>query len=161
MLDLRDQVTVFVISVQTPDLPDCLDALKKQDCLFRQDLIENIAPMDRAFQQMLERAKTPYFVQVDEDMILYPQAIRRLYEHLSNSPPRTAMFFLSLLDNKRIPSIDKTSVGSPTTLPSIFGFVRTVKLNKCFPAKTTSTSPSCSISLPSAFLPTTQLTGIL
>jgi MoaA/NifB/PqqE/SkfB family radical SAM enzyme len=97
-LDLTQEVTVFVITTTTPDLPVCLEALRNQDCLFRQELIENVSPMSAAFQCMIDRCQTPYFVQCDEDMKLNPNAIRKLHTHLSSSPSNVGFFFLSLRD---------------------------------------------------------------
>jgi hypothetical protein len=98
MLDLTDQVTVFLITVGSLDYPDCLRQLHEQDSLFSINVIRNVSPMDRAFQQMAERCQTPYFVQVDEDMMLYPHAVRQLYEELSVQPAEVAFHCLSLLD---------------------------------------------------------------
>lgn len=78
--DLTAELTVFVPTVHGPDLQNCLEALKKQDCKFNGPiLIENVSPMDAAFQCMNDWCLTPYFVEVDEDMILRPHALRRLH----------------------------------------------------------------------------------
>lgn len=92
-------VTVFVISCgNNPNFVDCVKALENQDVSFTVDHIRNYAPMSKAFQQMLERCTTKYFVEVDEDMILYPDAIRRLYEEIKISKEETAMFYFYLRD---------------------------------------------------------------
>ena len=81
--NLTSQLTVYVVTVGEPSLPVCMDALKHQDCTFQLDTISNVAPMDEAFNQMQIRCTTPFFVQVDADMILYPGAIRQLYEDIT------------------------------------------------------------------------------
>jgi hypothetical protein len=47
---------------------------------------------------MLDRCRTRYFVQVDEDMLLYPNAIRSLYTRIAESPPDVAILTCHLLD---------------------------------------------------------------
>jgi len=96
--DLRDQVTVFVLTVGEPTLLECLIALDRQETKVRVERIENVVPMDRALQMMLDRCQTPYFVQVDADMILYPDAIRRLYRSIVAQPPNVYQFLISLRD---------------------------------------------------------------
>lgn len=96
--DLADQLTVFVLTVGAPSYPACRERLAAQDCRFRLEIIENVAPMSQALQTMLERCATPYFVQVDEDMLLYPHAVRTLYERLAASPPEVAIVTFHLFD---------------------------------------------------------------
>lgn len=99
MFDLRDKLTVFIITTGAPTFEDCLAAIQAQDlCNFQIKVIRNISPMSAAFQQMNLRCTTPFFIQVDEDMILYPDAIFKLYSALMASPENTALYYLSLLD---------------------------------------------------------------
>jgi MoaA/NifB/PqqE/SkfB family radical SAM enzyme len=79
-IDLTNQVTVFLPTVGASSFHKCRMALEEQDCQFTLDVIWNVAPMSAAFQQMLERCRTPYYIQCDEDMILKPHAVRTLYE---------------------------------------------------------------------------------
>ena len=90
-LDLRDQVTAFVTTVGAASYDACREHLRAQDCDVRVEVIEGVAPMSAAFQQMLDTCRTPYYVQVDEDMLLYPGAIRRLYERIAAAAPRIAL----------------------------------------------------------------------
>jgi hypothetical protein len=80
-----DDVTVFIISTGEETAKDCLEALNNQDCSFKIEHIEDVYPMNAAFQEMPNRSKTPFFVQVDADMILHPFAVRTLYEAIKNS----------------------------------------------------------------------------
>jgi len=99
MIDLREELTVFVITTGGADYPLCIEALNNQEhCLFQLQVIRNVAPMDAAFQQMNERCNTPYFIQVDEDMILDTDAVFKLYSSISNAPADVAIYWLSLLD---------------------------------------------------------------
>lgn len=80
MLDLSNKLTVFVIKVgDNPNYNDCIEALCNQSCIFDINKIIDYTPMSRAFQEMLNRCKTPYYIQVDEDMILEPNAIEKMY----------------------------------------------------------------------------------
>jgi hypothetical protein len=96
--DLSDEVTVFVSTVGAPSFDACLEHLRRQDCAFRFELIDHVAPMSAAFQQMLDRCTTPYYVQVDEDMLLLPHAVRGLYERISSVEDKVALYVCLLWD---------------------------------------------------------------
>jgi hypothetical protein len=96
--DLSAELTAFVLTVGAPSVAECLKRLDAQDCRFTLEVIENVAPMSRALQGMLDRCRTRFFVQVDEDMLLYPNAIRSLYTRLAQSPPEVAILTCHLLD---------------------------------------------------------------
>lgn len=92
MTDLSSELTVFLISSGEPSTAECECRLLAQDCVFRLERIENVTPMDRAFQAMLDRCETRLYVQVDADMLLERHAIRTLYEAIEAQPPDVAMF---------------------------------------------------------------------
>jgi hypothetical protein len=96
--DLSQHVTVFVTTVGAPSATACLEHLREQDCTFTLRLIEGVAPMNVAFQRMLDECRTPYYVQVDEDMLLYPHAIRTLYESMTDAAPDAAIIIADLYD---------------------------------------------------------------
>jgi hypothetical protein len=96
--DLSDRVTVFVTTVGAPSYQACLAHLRAQDCAFPLRVIERVAPMSRAFQRMLDECETPFFVQVDEDMLLYPHAVRALHELIGASDENAAMAIGDLYD---------------------------------------------------------------
>jgi hypothetical protein len=81
-----NDLTVFVISSGEETGDDCMAALETQDCTFRIEHIRDVTPMSAAFQAMPDRCRTPYFVQVDADMILRPDAVRKLYDAVRQSP---------------------------------------------------------------------------
>ena len=97
-IDLTDEVTVFVSTVGETSLPSCLAHLAEQDCRFQLRMIENVAPMSAAFQAMLDACETPYYVQVDEDMLLHPDAVRRLHANLRCAPADVAFVVACLHD---------------------------------------------------------------
>lgn len=79
-MDLRKQLTVFLISSGEPDYAAALKALREQDCQFTLREIKNVSPMNVAFQQMIDQCKTPWYIQVDADMILRKSAVREMYQ---------------------------------------------------------------------------------
>ena len=106
-MDLSDKLTVFVITVGEKTTEACLAALREQDVGFTLKIIDHVAPMEAAFQQMLDTCSTPYFVQVDADMILYPQAVRTLYESITGEADDVMMVGYPLHDRH----LDRAIVG--------------------------------------------------
>ncbi len=96
--DFSDELTVFVSTVGYPTFENCLTHLRDQDCEFVLKVIESVAPMSAAFQAMMDQCSTPYFVQVDEDMLLYPHAVRTLYDHISREGSQVATIGYGLYD---------------------------------------------------------------
>lgn len=109
-LDLRASLTVFLISSGEATRAAALDALRAQDCLFVLKEIRDVAPMDRAFQAMIDTCQTEYYIQVDGDMILYPHAVREMHRRFQSKKftssfdgkscerRKTAMLFFPLWD---------------------------------------------------------------
>jgi hypothetical protein len=96
--DLAAQVTVFVTTVGAQTFAECLRHLDEQDVTVGFELIDRVAPLPAALQQMIDRCVTPYFVQVDEDMLLDTDAVRRLYELIDAEWPNVAVLVGRLLD---------------------------------------------------------------
>jgi hypothetical protein len=96
--DLSDAVTVFVTTVGAPSFANCLEHLREQDCTYTLRVIDRVAPMNAAFQRMLDDCRTPYFVQVDEDMLLYPHAVRTLHAAMTGAGPDVAIVAADLYD---------------------------------------------------------------
>lgn len=96
--NLQDQITVFVMTVGAPTFGACLEHLRHQDCRFELAVIDHIAPISAASQCMLDRCRTPFFVQVDEDMLLRPHAVRTLHERLQGAPAKVAEVVGALFD---------------------------------------------------------------
>jgi len=99
--NLRDKITVFVISVDdgSESYQDCIAHLNKQDSTFVLKTIKNVVPMNKAFQQMLDLCETPYFIQVDHDMNLNHDSVRKLLDHLTTLKENTAIAAVPLLDH--------------------------------------------------------------
>lgn len=97
-MDLSQSVTVFLTTVGAPGFGACIEHLRRQDAVFRLEIIDHVAPMSAAFQRMLDTCATPLFVPLDEDMLLYPRAIRSLHERISNESSHVAAVVATLYD---------------------------------------------------------------
>jgi hypothetical protein len=96
--DLSDQVAVFVRTVGYPTFERCLEHVYAQDCRFRLEVIRNVAPISAAEQRMLDLCQTPFFVQVDEDMLLLPHAVRTLCDRIVGAGERVVQHVAGLWD---------------------------------------------------------------
>jgi hypothetical protein len=96
--DLSHKVTAFVATGGGRTLPDCLDHLGRQDVKFKLEIVENAPPLSAAFQRALVACETPYVVQIEEDMLLSPHAIRTLVDELEQQAPEVAMYVAPLYD---------------------------------------------------------------
>lgn len=99
MRDLRDKLTVFVIVAgDDPNEKLCFESLAKQTCQFNLNIIRNYAPLSAAFQQMLTRCQTDYFIQVDVDMALHQNAVEKMYNDIIAQDPKMVMLAYELFD---------------------------------------------------------------
>lgn len=77
--------TVFVTTIgDQANFDGCLAHLECQTLGCHVEVIDRVVPMSAAFQQMHEQCKTPFYVQLDEDMILVPEAVQQLEERSGN-----------------------------------------------------------------------------
>ena len=72
------KITIFLITIQSHQLEYSLKSINKLDPNYPVlvNVIMNVAPTNRAYNQMRELCKTPYFIQLDEDMELREDAIQ-------------------------------------------------------------------------------------
>ena len=96
--DLSNDVTVFVTTIGAVDYKHCIECLENQDCKFNIEVIKNVSPMNAAFQKMIDNCKTKYYIQVDEDMMLYPHAVRTMHDRILKEPDTTAILVHGLHD---------------------------------------------------------------
>jgi len=97
--NLRDRLTVFVVNAgNNPNYEDCVDSVYNQTCTFQTKFINDVAPMSKAFQRMIDSCATPYYVQVDGDMILDPTAVETIYNTLVSSENNIAIVAYMLKD---------------------------------------------------------------
>lgn len=90
---------MFVITSGEPSTPECHRRLDAQTCTFTRSEIRNVTPMFAAFQAMLDRCQTPYYCQIDADMMLDPDAVIRLYEGIRSKGDRCAQYVGWLWDD--------------------------------------------------------------
>lgn len=83
-------VTALVFSCDpSPLLEECLTALQAQTLPARRiEIVRNVTPISRAFQEGLDRVETPYFASVDDDMILHPRCFEQLHYLLTRNRDR-------------------------------------------------------------------------
>ena len=65
---------------------------------FRLEIVDHVAPISAAYQRMLDLCTTEFYIPVDEDMLLYPHAIRTLYERILALNCQTAGYVANLYD---------------------------------------------------------------
>lgn len=82
--NFSQQITVFVItSGKSINYNDCITSLKNQTIDFKLKIIKDIHPMSKAFQKMIDECNTPYYIEVDDDMILDKHAIVKLFQYIT------------------------------------------------------------------------------
>jgi pyruvate-formate lyase-activating enzyme len=91
LFDYSSDLTVFLVSCGEASLEECRRRLSLQDCTFRLVEIADVTPMDRAFQAMLDQCQTPYFVEVDADMMLLPESVGQLHRRMLEHPESVAI----------------------------------------------------------------------
>ena len=81
------QITIFLITIQSHQLKFTLESINKLNPNYPVlvNVIMNVAPTNRAYNQMRERCKTPYFIQLDEDMELHEDAIQICMNQIEKS----------------------------------------------------------------------------
>ena len=98
--DLSKFLTVFIIrSGDNPNYEDCLSSLNNQSVKFNLIEIKDVAPMSKAFQKMIDNCETDYYIQVDEDMILFEDTIEKIYDRLITTEDNISTIAHMLNDN--------------------------------------------------------------
>lgn len=94
-----NDLTVFVVSAgQNPNYEDCMKALENQTLQAPIEHIKDLSPIPVALQQMIDRCQTTYYIGVDEDMILHPDAVETLYKGIVESTDDYPMLIYLLND---------------------------------------------------------------
>lgn len=92
------RVTAFVTTVGAPTFDDCMRSLRTCHGRFIISVVRDVKPFAAAANEMLRRCTTELFVQVDEDMILWPHAIAELVKLIDSKPAACAMATAPLWD---------------------------------------------------------------
>lgn len=94
--------TVFILTVGDPAFQACKNSLEQQTgATFTIETIQDVCPFNTAAQEMITRSTTPYFIQVDEDMILNPDAVHRMEQAMTQAPAEVGMICFHLYDEDR------------------------------------------------------------
>ena len=82
-------LTIFVITCGEESLDKCMESIQRQHLggnnKPKVEIIRDVYPVNKAFNQMHKRCKTAYFIQVDADVILHEDALITLYEAMKKS----------------------------------------------------------------------------
>jgi glycosyltransferase involved in cell wall biosynthesis len=109
----RRDTKVFLIHCGEPTVDVSREALKASDGYGSEwtlHEIENVAPMDAAFNAMLEQADTTYHVQVDADMVLKPNTINDLRQAIRATADNVAFVCRPLWDTLFHRAIDGVKI---------------------------------------------------
>ena len=118
--DSTVSTTVFILTIGDITFPECLRAIQQQTAeQFVLDIIQNIHPMSAAFQEMIRRCETEYFIQVDEDMILEPTAVRDMELIMKRAPDNVGMICFHLFDVERDAKIQGIKIYRSTAIQSL------------------------------------------
>ncbi len=98
----RIDTTIFILTVDDPAYPACRAAVDaQQGGPFHVEVIRNVAPFSAAAQRMITDCGTEFFIQVDEDMILNPDAAARMVGMMRRAPAEVGMICFHLYDEDR------------------------------------------------------------
>jgi hypothetical protein len=88
------QITIFLITIQSHQLEYSLESINKLNPNYPVlvNVIMNVSPTNCAYNQMRERCKTPYFIQLDEDMELKEDTIKICMNQIENSKKKDKIF---------------------------------------------------------------------
>lgn len=98
MNDYTKDLTVFHITCGASSLVKSRKSLLDQTCKFNLVTIKDIQPIWKAFQFMHTNCKTPFFIQVDEDMILNKDAVEIMYNAIKKENKFVALHWFCLYD---------------------------------------------------------------
>jgi hypothetical protein len=89
-------LTIFLITIESSQLEFSLDAIHKLELPPGESIIinviMNVSPTNKAYNEMRLRCTTPFFIQLDEDMELYPNAFNIIQKHTNNFNTDTNAF---------------------------------------------------------------------
>lgn len=98
----RVETTIFILTVDDPAFSACKAAVDaQQGGPFHVEIIRKVAPFSEAAQRMIAECRTEFFIQVDEDMILNPDAATRMTDLIRRAPADVGMVCVHLYDEDR------------------------------------------------------------
>lgn len=96
--DLSERVSVHMTTVGRPGFEQSLAAVRAQDVRVRVTVIRDAAPISAAYQAMLDDCETDYYIQVDDDVELNPDAVRTLHAAIESEPGNIPIVGKNLFD---------------------------------------------------------------
>ena len=98
------KTTVFVVTIMGHQLIHTINAINSQplDNSFYVHFIKNVCPTSKAYNEMHVRCNTKYFIQCDEDMIIFPNMIEYMtnkIEHRLKKKTHTYLLCFKLKDD--------------------------------------------------------------
>ena len=80
------QFTIFLITINGSQLKYSLKSINdiKTSCNILVNVIMNVSPTNKAYNEMRLRCKTKYFIQLDEDMELLPNCFDIIYKNINS-----------------------------------------------------------------------------
>ena len=94
------EFTIFLITISTEQLKYSLESINKMDLniSFIVNIIKNISPTNKAYNEMRLRCKTKYFIQNDEDMELYPNCLSIIKNLIKEKDKNIFLYTFKLID---------------------------------------------------------------
>jgi hypothetical protein len=97
--EVLTDTTIFVSTVgDKASFSDCMDHLLNQTVSAPIEIIDRVGPMSAAFNEMHLRCRTEFYIQVDEDMLLFQHAVQALRTSIASAPKNVAGFCAPLWD---------------------------------------------------------------
>lgn len=94
-------ITIFIITIEGKQLKYCLDAINNlnKSIPVVVNVIMKISPTSLAYNTMLTRCITKYFIQLDEDMELFSNSIQTIQKNLLKMKNNCYLHYYYLIDD--------------------------------------------------------------
>tara|TARA_B100000073_G_scaffold347649_1_gene362706 strand:+ start:1124 stop:2314 length:1191 start_codon:yes stop_codon:yes gene_type:complete len=100
--DISDiKITIFVVTIGGSQLKYCIESINNLSVEYplKIEIIRGISPTSKAFNMMVERCTTDYFIQMDEDMELFPDSIKTIKKNLKKIEDNEYCQYYYLIDD--------------------------------------------------------------
>ncbi len=93
-------LTIFLITICSEQLQYSLQAINELKLTHNVyvNVIMNVSPTNKAYNEMRLRCTTDYFIQNDEDMELYPESLSIFYKYIKRSKSNVYLHTFKLID---------------------------------------------------------------
>lgn len=117
--------TIFIVTISSIQLEYSLNSINNMNTNipFFVNCIKNIAPTNKAYNEMRLRCKTPYFIQNDEDMELYPNCLEIIINTIKKANnEKIFLHTFKLID-------DKLGLGNPPIIDCLKVYNQSIMKN--------------------------------